>query len=259
MDRKVNLTSEEDTRRHLTDGQEPTHNRSVAGSRPASPPSKADGPGGRVSPSRRWCLAIRPSHSRAARARDAPGFATEARLMLAARGVATAVRAAAPSCGPPRAGRRRRRNASLSGDPPGGLLGHPWRGSRGRQLLGLRHRDGWQEVLSGTTLTVSESVRGLGTCRCRRRSVLASRRYSACLATQLQVALDSRGLVKRAKDALMERECLDEQEAFAHQAPKAESAVDHGSCSPWHPIVCRMRSDHPDDLLDRVWSHLDPS
>jgi hypothetical protein len=37
MDGKVNLTSEDDTRRHPLDGDEPTHNRSVAGSRPASP------------------------------------------------------------------------------------------------------------------------------------------------------------------------------------------------------------------------------
>jgi hypothetical protein len=62
-------------------------------------------------------------------------------------------------------GRRWHHNESLSGDPPGALLGHPQRGSRGRQLLGIRHRDGWQELLSGTTLTVSRpgSVRGLET------------------------------------------------------------------------------------------------
>jgi AmiR/NasT family two-component response regulator len=36
------------------------------------------------------------------------------------------------------------------------------------------------------------------------------------LAEQLQVALDSRVLIERAKGALMERERLDEQEAFTH-------------------------------------------
>ena len=34
------------------------------------------------------------------------------------------------------------------------------------------------------------------------------------LADQLQTALDSRGLIERAKGALMERERLDDQEAF---------------------------------------------
>jgi hypothetical protein len=37
MDGEADLTSEDDTSRHPMDGWEATHNRSVAGSRPASP------------------------------------------------------------------------------------------------------------------------------------------------------------------------------------------------------------------------------
>jgi hypothetical protein len=77
--------------------------------------------------------------------------------MLSPRGAATPRGPQRPVAVPPRAGRRRHRNASLSGDPPGGLLGHPQRGSRGRQLLGLRHRDGWKEPMSGATLTLSRA------------------------------------------------------------------------------------------------------
>jgi hypothetical protein len=47
----VDLTSENDTRRDLLDAAEPTHNRSVAGSRPASPPSKATTSHGAADPS----------------------------------------------------------------------------------------------------------------------------------------------------------------------------------------------------------------
>jgi len=108
-----------------------------------------------------WCLAVRPSHSRAARRVTRPRVAAEARLMLVSpRACRDGAEAAAPSCGPPGAGRRRHRCERLSGDPPGGLLGHPQRGCRGRQLLGLRHRDGWQELLSGTTSMVSRARLG---------------------------------------------------------------------------------------------------
>ena len=44
------------------------------------------------------------------------------------------------------------------------------------------------------------------------------------LADQLQVALDSRGLIERAKGALMERERLDDQEAFTHLRRAARSS-----------------------------------
>jgi AmiR/NasT family two-component response regulator len=43
-------------------------------------------------------------------------------------------------------------------------------------------------------------------------------------ADQLQTALDSRGLVERAKGALMERERLDDQEAFTHLRRAARSS-----------------------------------
>jgi GAF domain-containing protein len=44
----------------------------------------------------------------------------------------------------------------------------------------------------------------------------AKAELKGALADQLQVALDSRVLIERAKGALMERERLDEQEAFTH-------------------------------------------
>ena len=44
------------------------------------------------------------------------------------------------------------------------------------------------------------------------------------LAEQLQTALDSRGLIERAKGALMERERLDDQEAFTHLRRAARSS-----------------------------------
>jgi GAF domain-containing protein len=44
------------------------------------------------------------------------------------------------------------------------------------------------------------------------------------LADQLQTALDSRGLIERAKGALMERERLDDQEAFTHLRRAARSS-----------------------------------
>jgi GAF domain-containing protein len=44
------------------------------------------------------------------------------------------------------------------------------------------------------------------------------------LADQLQVALESRGLIERAKGALMERERLDDQEAFTHLRRAARSS-----------------------------------
>ena len=44
------------------------------------------------------------------------------------------------------------------------------------------------------------------------------------LADQLQMALESRGLIERAKGALMERERLDDQEAFTHLRRAARSS-----------------------------------
>jgi GAF domain-containing protein len=44
------------------------------------------------------------------------------------------------------------------------------------------------------------------------------------LAEQLQTALESRGLIERAKGALMERERLDDQEAFTHLRRAARSS-----------------------------------
>ena len=47
-------------------------------------------------------------------------------------------------------------------------------------------------------------------------SAAAKAHLKGALAEQLLVALESRSLIERAKGALMERECLDEQEAFTH-------------------------------------------
>jgi GAF domain-containing protein len=47
---------------------------------------------------------------------------------------------------------------------------------------------------------------------------------TGALADQLQTALDSRSLIERAKGALMERERLDEQEAFTHLRRAARSS-----------------------------------
>jgi GAF domain-containing protein len=52
----------------------------------------------------------------------------------------------------------------------------------------------------------------------------AKAELSGVLADQLQTALDSRGLIERAKGALMERERLDEQEAFTHLRRAARSS-----------------------------------
>jgi GAF domain-containing protein len=52
----------------------------------------------------------------------------------------------------------------------------------------------------------------------------AKAELSGALAEQLQVALDSRGLIERAKGALMERERLDDQEAFTHLRRAARSS-----------------------------------
>jgi AmiR/NasT family two-component response regulator len=52
----------------------------------------------------------------------------------------------------------------------------------------------------------------------------AQAELSGALADQLQTALDSRGLIERAKGALMERERLDEQEAFTHLRRAARSS-----------------------------------
>jgi GAF domain-containing protein len=52
----------------------------------------------------------------------------------------------------------------------------------------------------------------------------AKAELTGALADQLQVALDSRGLIERAKGALMERERLDDQEAFTHLRRAARSS-----------------------------------
>jgi ANTAR domain len=52
----------------------------------------------------------------------------------------------------------------------------------------------------------------------------AKAEVKGALADQLQVALDSRVLIERAKGALMERERLDEQEAFTHLRRAARSS-----------------------------------
>ena len=52
----------------------------------------------------------------------------------------------------------------------------------------------------------------------------AKAELKGALAEQLQEALDSRGLIERAKGALMERERLDEQEAFTHLRRAARSS-----------------------------------
>jgi GAF domain-containing protein len=52
----------------------------------------------------------------------------------------------------------------------------------------------------------------------------AKAELKGALAAQLQTALDSRGLIERAKGALMERERLDEQEAFTHLRRAARSS-----------------------------------
>jgi GAF domain-containing protein len=52
----------------------------------------------------------------------------------------------------------------------------------------------------------------------------AQAELKGALADQLQVALESRGLIERAKGALMERERLDDQEAFTHLRRAARSS-----------------------------------
>jgi GAF domain-containing protein len=55
-------------------------------------------------------------------------------------------------------------------------------------------------------------------------SAAAKAHLRGALADQLQTALDSRGLIERAKGALMERERLDDQEAFTHLRRAARSS-----------------------------------
>jgi AmiR/NasT family two-component response regulator len=55
-------------------------------------------------------------------------------------------------------------------------------------------------------------------------SAAAKAQLKGTLAEQLQVALESRGLIERAKGALMERERLDDQEAFTHLRRAARSS-----------------------------------
>jgi hypothetical protein len=57
----------------------------------------------------------------------------------------------------------------------------------------------------------------------------AKAELSGALAQQLQTALDSRGLIERAKGALMEREHSDEQEAFTHLRRAAVCARTQGT------------------------------
>jgi GAF domain-containing protein len=52
----------------------------------------------------------------------------------------------------------------------------------------------------------------------------AKAELTGALADQLQTALESRGLIERAKGALMERERLDDQEAFSHLRRAARSS-----------------------------------
>jgi len=59
----------------------------------------------------------------------------------------------------------------------------------------------------------------------------AKAELKGALADQLQVALESRGLIERAKGALMERERLDDQEAFTHLRRAARSSG--FSCRRW--------------------------
>jgi AmiR/NasT family two-component response regulator len=55
-------------------------------------------------------------------------------------------------------------------------------------------------------------------------SAASKAQLQGTLAEQLQTALDSRGLIERAKGALMERERLDDQEAFTHLRRAARSS-----------------------------------
>jgi GAF domain-containing protein len=55
-------------------------------------------------------------------------------------------------------------------------------------------------------------------------SAAAKAELTGALAEQLQTALESRGLIERAKGALMERERLDDQEAFTHLRRAARSS-----------------------------------
>ena len=52
----------------------------------------------------------------------------------------------------------------------------------------------------------------------------AKAELTGALAEQLQTALDSRGVIERAKGALLERERLDDQEAFTHLRRAARSS-----------------------------------
>jgi ANTAR domain-containing protein len=66
-----------------------------------------------------------------------------------------------------------------------------------------------------------------GCCRGGVASLLgagARAELTGALADQLQTALDSRSLLEQAKGALMERERLDEQEAFTHLRRAARSS-----------------------------------
>jgi GAF domain-containing protein len=88
-------------------------------------------------------------------------------------------------------------------------------------------------------------------------SAAAKAQLRGALADQLQVALGSRGLIERAKGALMERERLDDQEAFTHLRRAARSsgrkltdvAADVAAGQPlpkWRTRPARAKPEQPD-------------
>jgi GAF domain-containing protein len=96
-------------------------------------------------------------------------------------------------------------------------------------------------------------------------SVAAKAQLKGALADQLQVALDSRGLIERAKGALMERERLDDQEAFTHLRRAARSSgrkltevaaeVAAGQPLPkWRTRPARAKPEQPDGDAGAVQS-----
>jgi ANTAR domain len=66
---------------------------------------------------------------------------------------------------------------------------------------------------------------------------------TGALAEQLQTALDSRGVIERAKGALMERERLDDQEAFT-TPEHGISTDDRSACRGIPFCVGRCLTDH---------------
>jgi GAF domain-containing protein len=76
---------------------------------------------------------------------------------------------------------------------------------------------GWDESEVSALLAYAEVVATL-------LGAAAKAQLRGALAEQLQTALASRGLIERAKGALMERERLDDQEAFTHLRRAARSS-----------------------------------